>query len=69
MQKNMIRKSDGGNTYAARFPEKVRYAAETNEPSQVARFLLDLTGEFSTYYRANKVADPDHPERSRERGP
>lgn len=51
----------------ARFPEKVRYAAETNEPSQVARFLLDLTGEFSTYYRANKVADPDHPERSRER--
>ena len=51
----------------ARFPEKVRYAAETNEPSQVSRYLLDLSSSFSTYYRANKVVDPDNPKLSTER--
>lgn len=51
----------------AKFPEKVRYAAETNEPSQISRYLLELASAFSTYYRENKVINPEDPQLSRER--
>ena len=51
----------------ARFPEKVRYAAEINEPSQISRYLLDLSSSFSTYYKASKVVDEENPDLSAER--
>lgn len=43
----------------ARFPEKVAYAAESQEPSVISRYLLDLASAFSTYYRANRVINPE----------
>ncbi|HPH01570.1 MAG TPA: arginine--tRNA ligase [Spirochaetota bacterium] len=48
-------------------PDKAAYAAENNEPSVIARWLLDLASAFSTYYRANKVINEDNPALSRER--
>jgi arginyl-tRNA synthetase len=35
-----------------RFPEAVRRAAEEYEPSVIARYLLELCGDFSSYYSA-----------------
>jgi arginyl-tRNA synthetase len=51
----------------ARFPEKLALAAEHNEPSIIARFVLDLASVFSTWYRAHRVINEDNPALSRER--
>lgn len=48
-------------------PDKASYAADNNEPSVIARWLLELASAFSTYYRANKVINEDNPTLSRER--
>jgi len=51
----------------ARFPEKLAAAAEHNEPSIIARFLLDLASAFSAWYRAHRVINEADPALSRER--
>ena len=39
----------------ARFGETVRRAAEENEPSLIARYLLDLCSQFNNYYHKHRV--------------
>lgn len=39
----------------AAFPEAVRAAAAEDEPSTVARYLLDLCRDFNTFYHAHRV--------------
>ncbi|MDR2733732.1 MAG: arginine--tRNA ligase [Spirochaetota bacterium] len=51
----------------ARFQEKLALAAEHNEPSVIARFLLDLASAFSAWYRVHRVINEDNPVLSRER--
>ncbi len=54
-------------TEISKFPERVLAAANQYEPSFISRYLLELTSAFSTYYRANKVINPENKQLSIER--
>jgi len=54
-------------TKISKFPERVITAAKQYEPSFISRYLLELTSAFSTYYRANKVINPENRQLSIER--
>ncbi len=41
------------------FPEHVLKASEEYEPSVVSRYLLDLAGDFSTFYHSHRVLSSD----------
>jgi len=47
-----------------RFPATVAAALEQHEPSQVARYLLDLAEALNTFYNSNRVLDAPEPARS-----
>ena len=42
-----------------RFNEFVKLAAEKNEPSIIARYLIDLAQNFSTFYNEHKIITED----------
>lgn len=39
----------------ARFPEEIRLAAHTREPSRITRYAMDLAGGFHAFYNACRV--------------
>ncbi|WP_271271896.1 arginine--tRNA ligase [Aliamphritea hakodatensis] len=43
----------------ATFPEVVQRAAENCEPHQIANYLVDLAGDFHSYYNSNKMLIED----------
>lgn len=44
-----------------RFPERIRTAAETCEPSLIAGFLIELCNEANRFYNAHRVISDDVP--------
>ncbi len=44
-----------------RFPERIRNAAETCEPSLIAGFLIELCAEANRFYNAHRVISDDVP--------
>lgn len=44
-----------------RFPERIRNAAETCEPSLIAGFLIELCNEANRFYNAHRVISDDVP--------
>jgi arginyl-tRNA synthetase len=43
----------------AEYPEEIRIAAETLEPSRLTRYVLDVAGLFHSFYNACKVKDAE----------
>lgn len=43
----------------AEYPEEIRIAAETLEPSRLTRYVLDVAGFFHSFYNACKVKDAE----------
>lgn len=44
---------------AAAFEDSIRQAVRENEPSVVARYLLELTKDFNRFYNEGKIIGPD----------
>ena len=42
-----------------RFPEVIKQAAKNNEPSTVARYLLNLARDFNKFYQAHRIVDAE----------
>ena len=49
------------------FPQAVAEAAEKRMPHRVTNYIFDLASTFHSFYNADKVLDPEHPERSKAR--
>ena len=45
-----------------RFPSALERTLDQRKPSQLATYLIDLTKDFSAFYRECKVSNPDQPE-------
>jgi arginyl-tRNA synthetase len=43
----------------AAYPEEIRISAQTLEPSRLTRYVLDVAGEFHSFYNACKVKGQD----------
>ena len=41
------------------FEETLKQVADKNEPSILARYLIDLSQSFSSFYNANKIIGED----------
>ncbi len=49
------------------FPQAVAEAAEKRLPHRITNYIYDLASAFHSFYNAEKVLDPEHPERSKAR--
>ena len=54
------KKFDLASPYNLKIPEEtLKNAAEKNEPSILARYLIDLSQSFSTYYNEHRIITED----------
>ena len=57
----MLKEKEAVNTLKLiyNFEEIIKNAAEKNEPSVLARYLIDLSQSFSTFYNEYKIITED----------
>ncbi|GAA0436148.1 arginine--tRNA ligase [Lentibacillus halophilus] len=49
------------------FPQTIADAAEKRAPHKVPQYVFELASQLHSFYNAEKVLDPDHPERTKAR--